>query len=211
MTMQIQLQRHCRDGAARWIARRTRRITPITHRRHLPCRRYGRRVVVRWLNRDPIGQEGFKLQYSSRERLESARPNPYTFVLNNPIASIDPTGLDRWSVFQVHWSIIVEEWDENCKTVVGYQQIDFGPRWGWGALVGIPTLGAYIPGQVTITPTTKPSGWNVSPISSTCEADKILLNWARDMQKNPPCYNLYFFHCGHFSAIAQNVGIGFGQ
>jgi hypothetical protein len=79
MTVELQLQRPCGDGAGGRTARRTRRITPTTRRCHPACRRPARRFVAHWLSRDPIAERGGR--------------NLYGFVYNNPIGRIDRLGL----------------------------------------------------------------------------------------------------------------------
>lgn len=93
MTVEMQLQRPCGDGTGRRITRRARRITPTTHRRCPPCRRYGPPVVVRWLNCDPLGEPGFETLRHGKVNLLGDGPNLYTFVQNNPVDRTDSFGL----------------------------------------------------------------------------------------------------------------------
>jgi len=79
MTVEVQLQRHCNDGAGWRTARRTRQITPTTHRRCPSCRRSGHPCVGRWLSRDPIEEAGGL--------------NLYGMVGNDPLNRIDFLGL----------------------------------------------------------------------------------------------------------------------
>jgi RHS repeat-associated protein len=167
----------------------------------------------RWLSRDPLGDEAFLTRYSAGKdeirqmllRIESLKPG-YSFVGNQPITSIDCLGLDRWIVDVLHTYIVVEEWDKCCKNVVGYKRIEFGPRGGWGAVITIVTLGFIGPGEVTISDSGKPSGWNVSYLPTTCNADKQLLDWANAMAEDPPFYDFWVFNCRTFTAIAENIG-----
>ncbi|MDW8224348.1 MAG: RHS repeat-associated core domain-containing protein, partial [Gemmatales bacterium] len=51
--------------------------------------------LQRWLNRDPLGDRAFKKRFNipvSRKRIDR---NLYHFVFNEPVASIDPYGLDK--------------------------------------------------------------------------------------------------------------------
>lgn len=98
MTMQLHLQRHCGDDSGGRTARRDRRITPTTRRRHPSCRRSALRFAARWLSRDPINEIGFKVQTNYR-RLPfgpDEEKNLYGFVLNNPVSIVDPFGLWQW-------------------------------------------------------------------------------------------------------------------
>lgn len=79
MSMRIQLQRReerlgCSKG------RRTGRSIPTTPSRRPSCRRSATSLVVRWPNRDPIGELGGK--------------NLYVIGFNHPIYGVDPLGLD---------------------------------------------------------------------------------------------------------------------
>jgi hypothetical protein len=132
--------------------------------------------------------------------------DPYFFVGNGPTVSIDKVGLDRWHGDALHTWVIVENWNDNCTQVTGYTKIEFGPCYScWGTYL---TLFLWAPGEITITSVSKPTtgiiGWR---IPSSCEADKFLLDWAFELQKDPDRYNFIGANCRHFSAYAQNVGI----
>jgi RHS repeat-associated protein len=175
--------------------------------------RYYNPSAGRWLSRDPLGDWSF---LSSRARSkpfweqisllnESLLPS-YAFVQNDGIDAFDLLGLDRWRIFAwrewdpIHSYIVVQDWDACCKNVVGYYRIEFGPRHWWAAILG--------PGEVTITPWRNPGNQGEHK-ASTCNADRILLGWARTLQKNPPFYDVIGFNCDTFSAYAINVGIGY--
>ncbi len=49
--------------------------------------------LQRWPNRDPLGEPGFETTRRGRSIVLGTGPNLYTFVLNNPVRSIDPEGL----------------------------------------------------------------------------------------------------------------------
>jgi len=51
---------------------------------------------MRWLNRDPIGEEGFELLRKEVISLRAGEPNRYRFVLNDPVNGVDPYGLFYW-------------------------------------------------------------------------------------------------------------------
>lgn len=106
MTGELQVQRQCGEGSGGRAARRVGRITPITHRRCPSCRRYGRSVVVRWLNQDPLGEAG--------------GINLYQFVGNNPIRFVDPYGLaigDWWDARTYFNSGFTESWSDSANSI----------------------------------------------------------------------------------------------
>lgn len=47
----------------------------------------------RWLNRDPLGENGFEIPRARRPALRGSGPNAYQFVANQPIALVDGLGL----------------------------------------------------------------------------------------------------------------------
>lgn len=52
-------------------------------------------VSQRWTSRDPLGELGFEAVAAYSRPLASDSPNPYQFVLNDPIRSVDAFGLAR--------------------------------------------------------------------------------------------------------------------
>jgi hypothetical protein len=53
-------------------------------------------TVQRWINRDPLVDDGFKLLGARGPFWESHAPNSFTFVANGPMSHIDPLGLYLW-------------------------------------------------------------------------------------------------------------------
>ncbi len=49
--------------------------------------------LQRWINRDPLGEQGFELVRRSKKGRSSDGPNLYTFLRNNPVSNLDPYGL----------------------------------------------------------------------------------------------------------------------
>jgi RHS repeat-associated protein len=174
--------------------------------------RYYNPSTGRWLSGDPIGEDAFYGIYCGTKtdeekislRWERLAPT-YNFISNEGINGIDSQGLDRWHVDRLHTYVVVEVWDRCCQKVIGYKRIEYGPKNGWAFIPPFFTG----PGEVTISDTSKPTeGLLTWRIPSCCSADNILLSWAQDMQKNPTVYNFWVFNCRHFSAYAQNVGLG---
>jgi RHS repeat-associated protein len=56
-------------------------------------RRYYNPSTGRWLSRDPIGEPGFDLFKKKKTKADTANPNLYSFVANDPVDKIDPIGL----------------------------------------------------------------------------------------------------------------------
>jgi hypothetical protein len=98
MTIRIQLQRHANRRRVRSKARRNWRTTPTTLPCRASCRRSGHPQVIKWPNRDPLGEAGFELLRGKRASLLGDGPNLYTFVENNPLNSWDVNGLHLTSV-----------------------------------------------------------------------------------------------------------------
>lgn len=79
MAMQIRLQRHDAETPWRWSAGRASRFTRAPRLRRPSCRWSARPTIARWLNCDPIEEEGGL--------------NLYAFAGNSPAGSVDPLGL----------------------------------------------------------------------------------------------------------------------
>jgi len=116
--------------------------------------------LQRWVNRDPLGEEGFEVLRGGENSVFGhgvGAINRYQFICNNPINSVDPDGLTGWSLNNpARW------WDPNapdfdpclpgpdrrdcfilCATGVGTGAVSIGIGSG-----GIGTVGTGIWGTV---------------------------------------------------------------
>ena len=156
--------------------------------------------LMRWLNHDPIEEEG--------------GINLYEFCLNNSLYSIDSFGCDRYMTTfsmdprknQWHVGVAVDTW--KCKNgkwqktgVVTFEFLVDDSSW-WkraGRFVAVAK------GVISDS-----NGLNlVEPctLSSTPEQDMAMLNQMRNDQKNPPLYNVFFNNCIHWATIAIDYGM----
>jgi len=190
--------------------------------------RYYNASTGRWITTDPLGDVQFVQQQmsgkSEREQVqlavESLTPS-YVSLLNSPLTSIDPLGLDRWFLVGFpplpHAAIVVEEWDVRCCKVTGYWLYSFGPKWPLGS-GPIPVLSCA--GEVTRQTVAKPQdaptvywpgGFRDLPYLpdhhvSSCQADKQLKSWAESHYESPPPYKIIGYNCWDWATTAMGVG-----
>ena len=157
-------------------------------------------ALMRWLNRDPIGEDGGL--------------NLYGFCGNAALSSVDPRGLDRYMTAfsadprkdQWHIGVAVDTWKcSGGKWVkTGVVTFDFGidDSSFWNR------LGTYF---VTVGAIVESDGNNlVSPftIPSTPRQDVEMLNRIRSEIGNPPLYGFFFNNCIHWANEAIDYGMG---
>lgn len=95
MTLQLQLQRHGDVEFGCQTTRHARRTMSTTPPRRASCRRPTRPLAARWLSRDPIEEDGWRLFNSRRGwRVPSYHANLYCFSDNDSIARVDVLGLE---------------------------------------------------------------------------------------------------------------------
>ena len=157
--------------------------------------------LMRWLTRDPIGEEG--------------GVNLYAMCGNNATSSVDVLGKNRYITqfdilnyggsggTQLHVGVAVDKW--TCRNgkweKTGVATFDFAPK---------PTL------LNTLTSIAACKGWIyernglclVAPItlSSTPDEDVMMLKMIREQAKDPPFYSPVFFNCIFWSVGAVNYG-----
>ena len=165
------------------------------------CRFYSP-SLMRWLNRDPMGERGGL--------------NLYAFCENDVLECCDPLGENRYITqfdilniggsggTQMHVGVAVDDWEcRNGKWVkVGVVTFDFGPEPSflnmlksvWKAKgVIVETYGLALQAPITI--------------KSTPQQDIKMLKMIREEKKSPPFYNGAFHNCVFWSVGAVNYGM----
>lgn len=160
----------------------------------------------RWLNRDPIEEEG--------------GVNLYGMVGNSPVNSVDPTGLDRWITGTLHSRIFDDEYDENGNKTGCYTQIDFGPKLdsqhngqllvlygflrqalskgGWRGAYGAALSLAVLEWKVYPTPKQHLPIQGARVIRSSKKQDEDFMELMRELESDLLEYHTLFFNCRHF-------------
>ena len=158
--------------------------------------------LMRWLTRDPIGEEG--------------GVNLYAMCENNVLCEFDVLGENRYITHfdilnyggsggtQIHVGVAVDKWE--CKngrwTKVGAATFDFAPK---------PTVLNVLSSIIVAKGWIRERNglWLKAPITfkSTPEQDVEMLKIIRKEAKNPPFYNPIFFNCVFWSVGAVNYGM----
>ena len=163
------------------------------------CRFYSP-SLLRWLNRDPISEQG--------------GINLYSFCLNNALYSIDSFGRDRYMTTfsmdprkdQWHVGVAVDTWECNNggwqKTgIITFEFLVDDSAW-WkraGRFVAVAKgIISDSNGLNLVEPFTLPS---------TPEQDIAMLNQMINDQRNPPLYNVFFNNCIHWATTAIDYGM----
>jgi hypothetical protein len=127
----------------------------------------------------------------------------YTFLNNNGVNAIDKYGLDRWYYDNLHTTLAVDVWSEDCKRKVSVAYIDFGPDHSVRTIAAtLITLSIYTPGLVQINYTESgysPGGYVLGKTKSCCKQDKKLLNWA--WRQKYRAEKKQFFTIGFFTIV----------
>jgi RHS repeat-associated protein len=117
--------------------------------------------------------------------------NVRRYVANSPSDSIDPSGLDRWIVWQtVHAFIVVEVWSADGSKVIGYKQLHFDII-GHSIFAGLPTWGS-------------PAGI----VHSDSTQDGALLDyWERliEWEKTAPASLKAWWYTAHGGCIGESI------
>lgn len=156
--------------------------------------------LMRWLNRDPIEEDGGL--------------NLYAFCGNNALCFIDPFGNDRYMTTfsidpekdQCHVGVAVDTW--KCRNgrwqktgIVTFEFLVDDSSWWKRAGRFVAVAKGIIVSR---------SGLNlVEPFAlhSTPEQDIAMLNQMKSDQKNPPLYNAFFNNCIHWATKAIDYGM----
>ena len=156
---------------------------------------------MRWLNRDPIGEEG--------------GVNLYVICVNNPLLYFDKLGNNiylytgnnsgSWLNDQLHQSVVVDEWSSNGKIrgKVGFT-FSFEGNFDWYApsITWLDFPGFVLPGywmEGEIKEVRSPPGRITSEKKTTCEEDKAWLRQMRTKVGKKGVYSVGRHNCRNFS------------
>ena len=158
----------------------------------------------RWLNRDPIEEEGGE--------------NLYAFCGNTPSARFDKLGKNiylytgndsgRWLNDQLHQAVVVDEWSAKGKRarVIGKVGFTFafegnwewyGPSFSWLGFSGFVLPGYWMEGVVE--EVVSPPGNPVAEKKTTCAQDRAWLKQMRAKVGRKDVYSVGRHNCRNFS------------
>jgi RHS repeat-associated protein len=95
--------------------------------------------LQRWLNRDPLGEQGFEAVHGPRSDMDPHAPNLFRIVRNDPVNTFDPFGLspDKAVDDLVNGSLSMDDCLNGCDRL---RQTDLsGVKSAWNRR-GLPTL-----------------------------------------------------------------------
>ena len=155
--------------------------------------------VMRWLNRDPVAENGGL--------------NQYAFCRNNALSSVDPLGLDRYMTTfsadprkdQWHVGVAVDTWKCSDGRWIKTGVVTFDFCIDDSSFLN--RLGTFF---VTMGTIVESDGNNlVAPftIFSTPKQDIEMLNRIRSQIGNPPLYSFFFNNCIHWATEAIDYGM----
>jgi RHS repeat-associated protein len=176
---------------------------------------YGKRYyspsLGRWLNRDPIEENGGL--------------NLYAFVGNGPVNSVDPLGRDRYIVKDagVHTGICVDIWQRTrpkvcctkgpyrgqwkmCFQKRGMRCFDFRTHVS-SAWVIINIIPSIVVGAGDVVESGRNGRSIAVTIKSRCKEDRALLETMRDQVANPDRYSLLFYNCNRWTENYIDTGL----
>ena len=133
-------------------------------------------LTGRWISEDPIG-------------FAAGDMNLYRYVANSPLDFVDPEGLNRWCFtgWGVHAFIVVEVWDDDGTTVIGYKQLHFS--------IGGHTIIDGLPSGLTIFATV---GYQ-----SNAEQDRALIELWEKMAANDKWHDLPLDYFGKLTCLGE--------
>ena len=167
-------------------------------------RRFYSPVLGRWLNRDPIEEEG--------------GDNLYAFCRNAPSAKFDMLGQNiylytgndsgRWLNDQLHQTVVVDEWSAKGKRarIVGKVGFTFAfegnwdwysPSFSWLGFSGFVLPGYWMEGEVE--EVGNPPGSPVAEKKTTCAQDRAWLRQMRAKVGRKDVYSVGRHNCRNFS------------
>ena len=164
--------------------------------------RYYSPTLMRWLNRDPIEEEGGL--------------NLYSLCSNNPLYSFDPFGMDRYITWfdilglggsgqtHLHVGVAVDTWKcSNGKWEKdGILTFDFRPKFSFINILLTP-----IAAKGTIDMSYGLNLENPIKVHSSPEQDMAMLEKVMADKQDPPLYNVYLNNCSFLAVRAINYGM----
>jgi RHS repeat-associated protein len=135
-------------------------------------------LTGRWISEDPIG-------------FAAGDMNLYRYVENSTLDFVDPEGLNRWcmSAWGLHSFILVEIWDDEGTTVIGYKQLHFDIT-GHTIIDGLPT------------------GWSIFATAgypSNAEQDRALIELWEKMAANDKWHDAPLDYFGKLTCLGETL------